>query len=423
MALGSLESIACHLPAKQRSAPRPGGNARSLRAPANVETPVTPILVDLVTHTDRAHESDHTSNPNLRQTIHKLGADAAIITFSRSRPVLRRHAYLIGFDAYKQQPAKTSTLLDLAEKCWAVSHDRAHLQIVKQELHAIMPDAARESFGCPAESYDALLAEFDHLAFSVHHVDTDGCLQIALFRKADAGPFDQTLPFALSLVQPMLAEVAGAQIDAERAQRRIGILEGMLDTVSHGVIMLDSKARPFYFNDVARSLVADTGVLQVGNDQILRCRTLDLTHQLHRSVQLAVHGHDEAEEIIVKLQGRDGAQMLGFLIPAHGRDKDPGNRAAILMVHQMKIHGASPALMKAFGLLPSEQRFLATFLDAPSLSEAAIRLALSEETARTYLKRICAKLGVRRQVELASLMFGLAPPIRRRQPGGTFVAA
>jgi DNA-binding CsgD family transcriptional regulator len=84
------------------------------------------------------------------------------------------------------------------------------------------------------------------------------------------------------------------------------------------------------------------------------------------------------------------------------------------MIHKMKIEAASSALMRAFGLLPSEQRFLTTFLQASSLSHAAASLDLSEETARTYLKRICSKLGVRRQIELASLMFGLSPPIRRK---------
>jgi PAS domain-containing protein len=349
-----------------------------------------------------ASQADPT-NSNFRQTIERLGAQAAIITFARTRPIVRRHAYFIGFDQHAERPEKAAALLAMTEKCWAAAHDRSSLIIETHELGQFLD----------ADTIISELETFGHLAFSTYHAGPDGCLRIALFRQASNGPFDASLNFSLSLVQPILAEIADAQINAQRAQRRIGIMEGMLDTVSHGVILLDAKARPFYLNDVARNLMTETGVVQLGNDHVLRGRTQELTHQLHEALQHALHHRAGSEELIVKLTTKDGSQMLGFLMPAHGRDNDPENRAVILMIHQMKIHAASPALMKAFGLLPSEQRFLATFLDAPSLHETALRLSLSEETSRTYLKRVCGKLGVRRQVELASLMFGLAPPIRR----------
>ena len=72
---------------------------------------------------------------------------------------------------------------------------------------------------------------------------------------------------------------------------------------------------------------------------------------------------------------------------------------------------APTSLLEALGLLPSEQRFLGQFLKSSSLGNAAEGCGLSEETARTYLKRVRAKLGVHRQMELAGLISGLVLPL------------
>jgi PAS domain-containing protein len=346
---------------------------------------------------------------NFRQTIENLGASAAIITYTRMRPIERRQIFMVGLHEYADQPILTYDLIEFAESAW--------LQIENDGLRLTQLETMRAetSFCCDTNRINDMLMRFDHMAFSHYAPDINSQLRIALFRHASEGAFGLDLRAVLPVVQPILAEIAGAQMDAQRAQRRISILEGMLDTVSHGVILLDAKARPFYANDVAHEMIADAGIFTVGNDQILRCASSESTHIFHTAVQKAVGGLASSSEVIVKLQGRHGRSYLGFLTPASGRDDQSGNRAAFLFIHDMKVHAASPALMGAFGLLPSEQRFLGAFLESPSLAEAATRLGLSEETARTYVKRICSKVGVRRQLELASVMFGITPPIRQKR--------
>jgi DNA-directed RNA polymerase specialized sigma24 family protein len=80
---------------------------------------------------------------------------------------------------------------------------------------------------------------------------------------------------------------------------------------------------------------------------------------------------------------------------------------------------APTQLLEALGLLPSEQRFLGHFLKSSSLCNAAVDCGLSEETARTYLKRVRAKLGVHRQMELAGLISGLVLPIHATASAAT----
>lgn len=358
----------------------------------------SPIMLQSYDESATAPALDITSN--FKHTIARLGATSAIITYVRSRPVLRRQFYMIGFDAYANDALATGALLNFSESGWLQSSENGSLILSTADV-------------TPCADLDDILAPFGQMVFSTHTNDINGQLRIALFRNRALGAFDANLSYSLSLLQPILGDIAAAQMDAQRAQRRVGIMEGMLDSVSHGVILLDARAHPFYSNDVARRLIADTGVFTIGSDQILRCRSTENTQILHRAIQRTVSIESTSNETIVKLTSRDGNPVLCFLTPACGRDGGNDNRAAFLILHDMKVHAASPALMQAFGLLPSEQRFLSAFLEAPSLAKAAHLLNLSEETARTYIKRICAKMGVRRQVELASLMFGLAPPIRQ----------
>jgi hypothetical protein len=90
---------------------------------------------------------------------------------------------------------------------------------------------------------------------------------------------------------------------------------------------------------------------------------------------------------------------------------DEGTRCALLFVLAPGKMDAPTQLLEALGLLPSEQRFLGHFLKSSSLCDAALDCGLSEETARTYLKRVRAKLGVHRQMELAGLISGLVLPL------------
>jgi PAS domain-containing protein len=371
-------------------------------------------------HIDAATEA--TSNQAFLRTVQNLDVDAAIIVFERSRPVLRRHAYIIGFNKLQQDSVLTAQMLATLERGWSMLGESDFVSMNLATLQSLMPSGSdahpcgnRVEIDKQIHLPDAasILKDFEYFAYSVFRGNADSVFRTVLLNRRDRGPFSEHLKYAMHLVQPGLAEIAETQMEVQRAQRRVGIFEGMLDSMSHGIFLLDHDARPFYCNDIARSLMNDTGALLIGSDQILRCRSAEQTRLLHQLIKTSISCKQFSDETIIKLPCNDGGQILGFLIPAVGRDDAPLNRASILMIHRLKVHNASSALMRSFGLLKSEERFLTKFLEAPSLSETASQLNLSEETARTYLKRICAKLGVRRQIELASVMFSLTPPLRR----------
>jgi DNA-binding CsgD family transcriptional regulator len=70
-------------------------------------------------------------------------------------------------------------------------------------------------------------------------------------------------------------------------------------------------------------------------------------------------------------------------------------------------------LRQFFGLTPAETRLAILLLQHRSVEEAAERLDISLNTARTHLKKLFEKTGTRRQSELVSLLGGGVSQLRR----------
>jgi DNA-binding CsgD family transcriptional regulator len=60
--------------------------------------------------------------------------------------------------------------------------------------------------------------------------------------------------------------------------------------------------------------------------------------------------------------------------------------------------------MRLYGLTPAESRLAAKIAEGRSLEQAAVMLNITTETARSYIKRILSKTGVKRQAELVRLL-------------------
>jgi DNA-binding CsgD family transcriptional regulator len=130
------------------------------------------------------------------------------------------------------------------------------------------------------------------------------------------------------------------------------------------------------------------------------------------------------DDALVRL--RAGAAPAVQSIPVPASEGFPATILHILPVRRMArdVFGLSLALMIAtpvgnvgppdmrvlcglFDLTPAEARLAREVAVGASMETAAVTLGLSIETVRTYLKRVMAKTGTRRQAELAVLLSGL----------------
>ena len=72
---------------------------------------------------------------------------------------------------------------------------------------------------------------------------------------------------------------------------------------------------------------------------------------------------------------------------------------------------AAPEIIAEFyGLTPAELRVLFALVEFGGVSDIAGALGVSPGTAKTHLRRLFAKTGTRRQVDLVKLVAGFAPP-------------
>jgi DNA-binding CsgD family transcriptional regulator len=80
-------------------------------------------------------------------------------------------------------------------------------------------------------------------------------------------------------------------------------------------------------------------------------------------------------------------------------------RAIVLAIDPDSGGPPEPSLIRdVMGLTLSEARLASLIGSGIAPREAAVKLGIAEETARTVLKRVFSKVGVSRQSELAALM-------------------
>lgn len=373
--------------------------------------PVAPPRSGLIDGADRALAAvgpdDKPGSLGWRRALDRLGASAAVFTYAFSGSARASGAYFVGFPADESGPGRGARILDRANTAWSAA------PTVWRPGHeaGVIVSAPLTTCAAEADATDPF-ARFHHALAAECSGPDGGALRAVFLRDQGAGPFDPSIGPLLEVAVPLYAEAAALRIATDRARRKLGSVEGMLDSVSLAMFLIDVGGRPFYSNEAARDLLDRKELFSLAPDGSLRCAQAPDTKALQTAVRNAIRTPEAAPEAVLRLEAGGGKWALGFVLPAPGADREGEDRAASLILHPPHARGASTAMLAAFGLLPSEQRFLAAFLGAGSLNEAAARACVSEETARTYLKRVCAKLGVRRQMELASFIYGRLPPLR-----------
>jgi PAS domain-containing protein len=352
-----------------------------------------------------------------REFLSTMGVSAAVISYVREGGDVGRQAFLVGLDHARADRRLARSLISYAEHIWQ-SGGLSTFRSFRMSQHPLVADISADS--PTRSSHDVALAQllkqFDHAAVA-RHSEPEATMQVLLFRGFDDGEFTAECHRSIMRVLPLFIQSAGAYVAARREERRTAQLEAMFDKVSLATMLVDANGRPIFCNDAARVMLNERDWLLQGPDGTLTCRNAGLSKQLKVAIRgVATTGDFASTETVIRLDNDEGEWRLAFIVPAVSRFRDESSRCAMVLVHAAARTDASAQLLSALGLLPSEQRFLTSFLRAASLSEAATEAGVSDETARTYLKRVRAKLGVHRQMDLAGLISGLVPPIRQRLP-------
>jgi DNA-binding CsgD family transcriptional regulator/PAS domain-containing protein len=197
-------------------------------------------------------------------------------------------------------------------------------------------------------------------------------------------------------------------LDAELSN--LGLRES-LSRLGIGVFALDSLGRIVLSNPAADRLVGD-GLFVVNRE--LRFSPSAARSDIERILKTILRGEHldlSAEPRPILIDREATARPLTiYVLPigtgrASGQDFLTHARALVLLIDARTDDPPDPALVRdLLGLTLSEARLAALVGNGLRPGQAAVRLGITEETARTALKRVFAKVGVSRQSELAALL-------------------
>jgi DNA-binding CsgD family transcriptional regulator/PAS domain-containing protein len=257
--------------------------------------------------------------------------------------------------------------------------------------------------------------QMDHSINSLLINDGSQLGLITFHRSRSRGPFESQDRNFLGMVLPHLARavtIRGHLLDAVYQGR--ATIEA-LDRLPTGVLLLDRGGRPIHMNRVAREILDASDGLSLRRDGLAAAsqrETLEL-RRLIREASATAAGTGLCSGGFLTLRRPSLRRSLTVLVsPLHAQPLAGLERPAaalFLMDPERKSVVPLQALQRVHDLTPAEARLAQLLLNGLTTEEAALSLRTSVHTARTHLKHLLSKVGVRRQSELiAVLLRGVA---------------
>ncbi len=335
--------------------------------------------------------------------LHGLGLHHAYFraTFRDGPPVMH---LLVGLPEVSRG---TDTIRQFARECEPFWDRRTRTGTVRQVGTRPVTDAASRTTTALRNAPLIQGRYVKGLAFSCE--TESGQLDAITFRDPMDGPIAEATAAAFRAALPLIVSLIFAEAANDRSAGRLSMMRSVLDRMAMPTLLVDERMLPLLVNASADHLLSRRSIFLRQGDGAIATRYSRETRNLRDAVIEAIT--NKADMRAVRLNDDQANLMLAVVVPARFHDGDVERNVAMIVVHELGAISAPPCVLAALGLLPSEQRFLDSFLRSNSLAETAERINLSQESARTYLKRIRAKLGVHRQIDLARLVLGLVPPL------------
>jgi DNA-binding CsgD family transcriptional regulator len=220
------------------------------------------------------------------------------------------------------------------------------------------------------------------------------------FEKADVDLY--------KLLTPHFQRAVQLNLKLARAELNHAASIEIIDRLGQGVLIVDTKARIIFANNVAEKYFQTNGSLRK-IDGVLCSNSASESAAIRSAVAMcAAEAQIGANKpIAISRPGRSPLSLLvsplnGENFPWLGSERP----AAIIIVidPETGIRTQSDELRRLFNLTPAEANFAIEILNADGIQAAADRLSISRATARTHLARIFEKTGTRRQAALVRLL-------------------
>jgi DNA-binding CsgD family transcriptional regulator len=234
-----------------------------------------------------------------------------------------------------------------------------------------------------------------------------------------AAPFDAADTGLLRTLHPHLVRALRLYAAQKRQEAERAVYEDTIDHFVLGSVLLDGALGVMRINKAAATIIdAHTGIriargrLRLA-DPVMR-RELDSA--LQRALDAGVGEKRERHGELVRLD-TPGGKPLGLLVcPVTQARYYQGAHAPSVIVYltdlAQKLEALQPTressqalVAQLFGLTPQEARLALLLADGCTLAAAAQQIGVAEAAARSYSKRIYAKMGIKSQSDIVRLVY------------------
>jgi len=206
--------------------------------------------------------------------------------------------------------------------------------------------------------------------------------------------------------------------DFMATRRKVEILSDIMQTLSEAILVVDGECHPVFLNRAAERLLAEHDHLVLAHGMLAAASGQE-TGKLRQLVAAAAGtaGGGSAKpnsEIAITCPSGVPHLLLRIKSIPHSAIDEGGRHRQVVAVFAVTTETAQTAqqLHESYHLTPAEARLATLIVRGYTLHAAACSLHISNNTARTHMKRIYGKTDTHRQADLIRLAAanGRTPP-------------
>jgi DNA-binding CsgD family transcriptional regulator len=222
-------------------------------------------------------------------------------------------------------------------------------------------------------------------------------------------PFDSAENIQLiSAVVPHLQQALRTQKYFEGFARAVADTTAALDSVSHGVLVVDAKSVVLHTNKAAEAALADNDGLTVRTGQI-GALTAAVNRRLTRAIADAVTGVAGAGTSMLCPRPSGKRAYVVHVLPQRSSELAPtAGRALVAVIDPERMPQPDTALLRRlYGLTPAEAQVAIRVLRGDGLKPISEELEITMATVKTHLQHVFDKTDTHRQAELVRLLLAV----------------
>jgi len=228
-------------------------------------------------------------------------------------------------------------------------------------------------------------------------------VHIAIYRSHAMPVFGADEKTLLAALIPHLREATRIAFRNGALERRAGMMQCAVDTISPPLLLLDKQGKVVFANERAQDFLESNDTLKVVDGRL----TVANGQQARLDALLGDRRTEETLLGITRPSDKGNLWLIRVPMPLEGNAPPDARRPSIaLMIHdataidRIDLEGFA----KVHGLSRAEARIMSLLLEHASLPPIAQELDVTLHTVRSQLRAIREKTGARRQAELVRML-------------------